>query len=71
MGRPVYPHEMCDPDFSWLVSNFKEQHPEFILVESTFLPIVLILVEEVTSSVAQLALPDGFVKDPPIEVEEL
>ncbi len=66
MGRPVYPHEMCDPDFAWLISNYKEQHSEFVAVESTFLPIVLIQgVNNSVSSVARLTLPDPdeFIKD--------
>ena len=42
MVRPIYAHEMCDPDFSWLISTFKENHPEYVAVESSCLPIVLV-----------------------------
>ena len=42
MVRPIYAHEMCDPDFSWLLSTFRESHPEYFAVESTCLPVVLI-----------------------------
>lgn len=42
MGRPIYPYELDDPDFSWLVSKFREQHPESIYIEDTCLPVVLI-----------------------------
>jgi hypothetical protein len=42
MGRPIYPHELGDPDFSWLISSFREHHPEYIFVESTCLPVVFI-----------------------------
>lgn len=42
MGRPVYPYELDDPDFSWLVSRFKEEHKGYGYVESSCLPIVLI-----------------------------
>ena len=42
MGRPIYPHELSDPDFSWLISSFKESHPNYQSVEIGLLPIVLI-----------------------------
>ena len=75
MGRPVYPHEMCDPDFAWLISNFKEQNPSYISVESTFLPLVLIATEDVTEagrSTSNLALPDPneFVKTDLADADE-
>lgn len=42
MGRPVYPYELGDPDFSWLISNFQEQHPNYSSSETTALPLVFI-----------------------------
>lgn len=42
MGRPVYPYELDDPDFSWLVSKFREEHPEYLLVETSSLPLIMI-----------------------------
>ena len=42
MGRPIYPHEMGDPDFFWLISSFRENHPDFSLIEVGSLPMVLI-----------------------------
>ncbi len=42
MGRPIYPYELSDPDFAWLISNFQESHPQFLLVESDCLPIVFV-----------------------------
>jgi hypothetical protein len=42
MGRPVYSHELGDPDFSWLISNFLENHPNYSQLDSTCLPVVLI-----------------------------
>lgn len=47
MARPVYSHELTDPDFSWLLSNFQESHPNYVLVESPCLPLVLFLQENV------------------------
>ena len=42
MGRPIYSYELGDPDFSWLISNFRESRPEYTLVESDSLPLVFI-----------------------------
>jgi len=42
MVRPIYAHEMCDPDFSWLISTFRDNNPDYMTVESTCLPVVLI-----------------------------
>lgn len=44
MARPVYPHELSDPDFSWLLSSYRESHPELFVVESTCLPVTLVTV---------------------------
>ena len=41
MGRPVYTSELSDPDFSWLINNFKERHPGYVCLEQSCLPIVL------------------------------
>lgn len=58
MARPVYPHELCDPDFAWLLSSYREEHPNLLMVESTFLPIVLIPIEEKHDSVNPLPLAE-------------
>ena len=42
MGRPVYPYELGDPDFTWLISNFRDNNPEYSVVEDTCLPVVFI-----------------------------
>lgn len=42
MVRPIYAHEMCDPDFSWLINTFRENNPDYMAVESSCLPVVLI-----------------------------
>ena len=44
MARPVYPHELSDPDFAWLLSSYREAHPELFVVESTCLPVTLVTV---------------------------
>ncbi|MDC0358060.1 hypothetical protein OAO01_04520 [Oligoflexia bacterium] len=42
MGRPIYPYELNDPDFSWLISNFQENFPKYSFVETSCLPVVFI-----------------------------
>lgn len=42
MGRPVYPYELVDPDFSWLITNFQENFPEYSFVDNSTLPVVFI-----------------------------
>jgi len=41
--RPLYPHELRDdPDFSWLIANFREKNPNYILVDNPSQPVVLV-----------------------------
>ncbi len=42
MARPLYPHELGDPDFAWLINNFQEQNPHFVLVDHRLAPVILI-----------------------------
>ncbi len=42
MARAMYPHELGDTDFSWLLSVFLESHPQYFQVESSCIPVVLI-----------------------------
>lgn len=42
MGRPVYPYELADPDFCWLVTNFQDRNPNYSSVETSSLPVVFI-----------------------------
>ncbi len=42
MVRPIYAHELCDPDFSWLLNTFRENNPEYFAIESSCLPVILI-----------------------------
>lgn len=42
MARPIYQHELKDPDFTWLISNFQENNPEYSCVQNSCLPIVFI-----------------------------
>jgi len=51
MARPVYPHELVDQDYQWLINSYRESHPEAILVDMSCLPAVLILLEDVVVEV--------------------
>jgi hypothetical protein len=46
MARPVYPHELNDPDMQWLLSTYRESHPHTIMVEISCLPVTLIYCPE-------------------------
>ena len=62
MGRSVYPYELDDPDFAWLISRFREDHPEYVMVDVTTLPLTLIKIPKIThpSYIQALPLPAGF-----------
>ena len=42
MARAIYTHELGDPDYSWLLQNFREAFPHYALLEVTGIPLVLI-----------------------------
>ena len=46
MGRPVFPYELTDPDFSWLINNYQEAHPENTSFECGCLPVVFLVEPE-------------------------
>jgi len=39
----VYQHELQDQDFAWLLQRFQESNPEYVVVDSAVLPVVLIM----------------------------
>ena len=53
MGRPIYTYELADPDFSWLISNFKENNPQHVSIESSNLPIVFISSQSQTTDAGE------------------
>lgn len=42
MARAVFPHEIIDPDFQWLLNTYCETHPNTIRVENSCLPVVIV-----------------------------
>ena len=53
MARPIYPYELNDPDFLWLISNFEDSHPEWVSVESACLPVVFFVGNGVPQSMVE------------------
>lgn len=48
MARPIFPYELGDPDFSWLVSSFQEMYPDGVLIDTDALPVVFLIDESVS-----------------------
>ena len=59
MCRPIYPYELGDPDFSWLLATFQESHPNFVLIDSSCLPLILVEMK-----------PQAAVEDPAAAMQE-
>lgn len=62
MGRSVYPYELDDPDFAWLISRFREEHQEYVMIDVAVLPLTLIKIPELLtpSYIQALPMPPGF-----------
>lgn len=65
MARPIYSHEVLDPDFQWLINSCIQSNPNAILIDQSCVPIVMLLIDERTRANASngsevpLALPAG------------
>ena len=63
MARPIYSHEVLDPDFQWLLQNYAENHPNAIVLDSTGLPVVIVLGDDkgatVRTAPAAQGIPSG------------
>jgi hypothetical protein len=46
MARAIFSHEVVDPDFQWLLSNYAERKGAVMTVDVTCLPVVLVLMTE-------------------------
>ncbi len=62
MARAIYPYELSDPDFAWLINSFKENNPGYSLVEIGALPMVLIKDNQVVLPVME-AIPTGVIEE--------
>ena len=65
MARPVYPYEMSDPDFVWLIDTFQENRPGYLLIQESCLPILLL--PEVKGAATPPFACGEFQVDDPIE----
>jgi hypothetical protein len=46
MARAIFSHEVIDPDFQWLLSNYAERKGAAMTVDISCLPVVLVLLTE-------------------------
>jgi hypothetical protein len=64
MGRPVFPYELADADFCWLVANYQDRNPDCISVETAALPVVFIkMLEEEVRKAEDLGTASEAVSD--------
>jgi hypothetical protein len=64
MGRPIYNYELSDPDFSWLISSFKENNPHHAFVDTSGVPISFINANDKTLKIKETP------EQPPEEFQE-
>ena len=61
MARPIFPHEISDPDFQWLIKNYCESRGPVAVVDVGCLPLVMVLLDEnAAGSNAHLMSTDVF-----------
>ena len=71
MARAVYPHEVTDPDFQWLLNNYCESHPGAFKLDSGSLPVVIITGSEPAPSQEAAFQPDEVLALPPGNSEDV
>lgn len=71
MARAVFPHEMTDPDFQWLINAYCESHPAACRFETSCLPVVIILCDEKAASAELQPEGEDLLALPPGEASEL
>jgi hypothetical protein len=45
MARAVYAHELSDPDFEWLLSNYRERCDRLVQVDGQGMPVTFLNLE--------------------------
>jgi hypothetical protein len=65
MARAVFPHEITDPDFQWLINTYCEAHPMALRLDTSCMPVVIILCDEKVSSTNEATPPDAVMALPP------
>lgn len=51
MARGIFPHEVTDPDFQWLIKNYCETRGPVAVVDSGCLPLVIVLLDETANEI--------------------
>jgi hypothetical protein len=46
MTRAIFSHEVVDPDFQWLISNYVERRGGVLTVDVAGLPVIMIMLDE-------------------------
>lgn len=69
MARPIYPHELSDPDFSWLITNFRENFPNYVGIESSLLPVAFICITDKEYHLSMMPTEDLKRPNEPSETE--
>ncbi len=76
MARGIFPHEISDPDFQWLIKNYCETRGPVAVVDIGCLPLVMVLLDENATSIPltpdmieSIGAPsdEAFVADEPTE----
>lgn len=70
MGRPIFPYELEDPDFSWLISKYREENPICSAVEAACLPYILLPGEDKASFQRDIVPVDQQAAEAPVANEE-
>jgi hypothetical protein len=73
MARPIYPHELSDPDFQWLFNSYRESRGQVAVVDMSCLPLVMLLLEPVDSGPVMDAAYEpalGHIVEYPLNVAE-
>lgn len=65
MARAVYPHEITDPDFQWLLNNYCESHPGAFKLDMGSLPVVILAGNETAAIPEAVFQPDEPLALPP------
>ncbi len=70
MARAVFPHEITDPDFQWLINTYCESHPGSFRLDSNCLPVVIITGNESLSDSGSAFQQDPLLALPPGSTDE-
>ena len=70
MARAVFPHEVTDPDFQWLLSTYCEAHPAAMMIDISCVPVVVLLFDQRIAITQEHGATGGLLALPPGQGEE-